>query len=215
MKATEVREDQINGLNYLVKNYEGIVNRSVAAQNRLHSINPGCPIEHDPVISGLKNLIANVNKALLKAVREWDIWNLWLDKVPGIGPWLAGELILLFYYRFSPICPKCSMDIVKDEEKKTYWCPKCEKSVKGEGNLTFRIDHKRFENISSWWHYVGRHIVDGEMPKRKKGTVSDWSTKGRTVVFHIGEQFIKQGDGHLYRRIYDEQKAKYERTRAE
>ena len=45
--------------------------------------------------------------------------------------------------------------------------------------------------------------------------MANWSTPGRTVGFHLGESFIKQGKGHLYREFYDERKRKAEKDHPE
>lgn len=213
MKATQVPDFDINRLNFLVREYNDITKSLVSAKNRLGSTNPEATTKTNDICMGLKTIKDKISRTIGKKLELWDIWNKWLVKMPGLGPWLAGELILLLFYRFLPICPKCGTDLVKKD--KTFWCEKCNKSVKGEGNLKHRIDIKNFRNISSWWHYMGRHIENGAMPKRVKGVLIDYSPKGRTLGFHIGKQFTMQTNGHPYRQVYDSEKADYEKKRPE
>lgn len=213
MKAFEVPIEVINRLKYLARNYDGVTSLLVASKNRLQSINPDSEVDYDDTCQALESIKNKISRTIGKELEYWDIWLKWLNQIPGIGPWLGAELILRFFYRFMPVCSKCGTILEKKDQ--TFWCSQCEKSVKGDGNLNHKIEHKQFKNISSWWKYMGRHVVDGKMPKRKKGEQSNWSTKGRTVGFHIGESFIKQNSGHRYRAIYDERKAHREETHPE
>jgi hypothetical protein len=53
-------------------------------------------------------------------------------------------------------------------------------------------DVTRFEGqVSAVWKYLGNHVVNGSSPKRQKGQPSDWSTKGRTALYLLGQSIIK------------------------
>ena len=133
-------------------------------------------------------------------------------------------MIIFYYFRSIAVCPDCGTDLakkeVKDEEGEkgnTFYCGTCMQSVKGLGNLRYRIEIKDFPRISSWWKYMGRHNVEHcpkcrkilkegvcpkcekqiekpifLMPKRQAKTQADWSTPGRTVGHMIRESFNKQ-----------------------
>lgn len=63
--------------------------------------------------------------------------------------------------------------------------------------------------VRSVWHYSGLHVVDGMMPRRRKGQQSDWRGELRTCFLMpdgIVDQVIKQRT-EKYRDLYDEKKA--------
>jgi hypothetical protein len=88
----------------------------------------------------------------------------------------------------------------------------CESSVKGDGNLDYLLEEKDFPNISKWWAYMGRKIVDGNMTKRQKGVLSNWSAAGKKLGFTIGDSFNKQKPDHKYKAVLLSEKAKYEKV---
>ena len=160
------------------------------------------------------------SRDITKDLKNWDIWTQWLEDVPGIGPFIAGNLILFYYYRFLPICQDCGGDLEKREviDKKTdkkinrFVCSSCNKTAKGEGVLDHRIDFKDFARPSSWWHYLGMHNNgDGVKPKRAAGVLCSWSTKGRTIGYQIGDQFNRQSSDHPYKAHLLKMKKKHER----
>lgn len=65
---------------------------------------------------------------------------------------------------------------------------------------------ERFPTVASFWHYMGQHVVDGKMPKRTKGQPQTWSTKGRTVLYQLGESLIKNRN-NPWRTFFEEEKA--------
>jgi len=233
----------ITNLNYLCRTYDGISRLVASTKNRLQAINP----DEYEMTSNLKDIrpkrgldpkenaerIENMNPLSLmewtkdkisrnisKELKNWDIWTHWLEDVPGIGPFIAGNLILFYYYRFLPICQECGGDLEKREvtDKKTdkkinrFVCSDCGKTAKGDGVLDHRIDFKDFARVSGWWHYLGMHVdPDGKKPMRKAGIPCDWSTKGRTIGYQIGDQFNRQPTSHHYKAHLLKMKAKHER----
>jgi len=202
--------DTIKYLNYLCKSYDGAVKLMTATSNRIAALNPAAPLKYQDEYKAMESIKGSYSRKITKYLKFWPIWTEWLEKVPGVGPFVAGNLIMLYYYRFVAICPKCGEKLEKKE--KTLYCKKCDKSVKGDGVLIHDIEIKDFPMVSSWWHYMGRHTVDGKMPKRKKGTLNTWSTKGRVIGYHIREQFNRQGADHLYKNFMLKRKIKRERT---
>ena len=222
-------EKVVGYLNYLVRTYDGITQLIVSTKQRLGSL-PGEEIEQDfdsllkgeGRIEGLETVKGRINRALGKEIRQWDIWENWLKKVPGVGPVLAAKLIILFFYRFIPICKDCGGDLEKREKGnngngeggKMMVCKSCGKIAK-DGVLKHRMDYKDFQTISKWWAYMGRHTVDGIFPKRKKGVLSNWSTVGRTMGFHIGEEFNRQKEDNFYKAFLLDRKRKHEKNHPE
>lgn len=206
-----MNEDVIRWLNFLVRTYDDVTKNLTKVKNRLGALSIGREPKNDELAIELESIKGKISRRIEKELVIWPVWNLWLKDVPGIGPWIAAKLIMLYYYAFIPICPVCGADLEKFEG--AFWClDSCRKSVKGDGNLTYRMKIKDFPNISKWWAYMGRRIDEGKMVKRKRGVQGNWSTEGRTLGFHIGDAFIKQGSEHLYKKFYDERKRKREQT---
>lgn len=201
-------KDQIGYLNFLCRTYDGINKLIVSTKNRIQSLAPEVNMKTNDVIQAMESQKGKISRRVGKELDFWPIWSEWMKQVPGIGPAIGGNLILLYYYRFMPICPKCATKLKKKD--KTFWCDTCEKSVKGEGNLQHKIEIKDFPMISSWWHYMGRHCDEnGVMPKRAKGVISDWSNTGRQIGFQIGDQFNRQSPDHSYKAYLLKRKARH------
>ncbi len=226
-------DDVINNLNFSCKTYDAVTKTIAATKNRLIHLNPDENSKKNEIVQGLESIKGKLSRTIEKELEFWPVYTEWLKIVPGIGPFIAGNLVLLYYYRFIPICADCGTDVVKrdvedakpakkkkavnadapDEEKKskTFYCLTCKKSIKGDGVLKHRIDKsKDFPNVSKWWAYLGEHVVDGKMPKRKVGVASNWSAKGRQIGFQIGESFNKMSAEHHYKNHLNETKAKLE-----
>lgn len=211
-------EKEVGYLNYLLRTYESVTKVIAETKQRLLAL-PGEDKPDDDTESilkgegkaeGLLTVKGRLERAMEKELLRWDIWTLWLKQVPGIGPFLAAKLVVLFYYRFVPICKKCGGLLDKIDGGLT--CRECKETAKKDGILKHRLELKDFPTISKWWAYMGRHTVDGVMPKRKKGIIANWSTPGRTVGFHIGDQFNRQNSDNPYKEFLLERKRKHERA---
>lgn len=210
-------------LNYELSNYEGVKKQIVQIKNRAQSY--GIDPDNESLLNGekdkegklrfqgLEQIKDKQSRKIMKLVKDWPIWEEWLAEVPGIGPYIAGKLIRLYYFRFVPTCQKCGSDLDKD-----FTCIDCGEKAKGMGNLEYRIELREFPTISSWWHFMGRHIDgNGKMPKRKAGCKpqddSDmrWSSDGRRLGYDIKEAFNKFKNGHRYKE-YAEKRKGYRRN---
>lgn len=210
----------VNYLNYLVKTYDGVTQLIVSTKQRLQTL-PG--IEKDTncdtllkgqdKLEGLETVKGRIVRALEKELPQWDIWEQWMQNVPGIGPAIAARLIVLYYYKFMPICKKCEGELNKEEG--TMVCASCGHKASADGLLQYKINFRDFPTISKWWAFMGRHTVDGIMPKRAKGKQSNWSTPGRTLGFQIGDQFNRQKDDHPYKAFMLSRKAKHVKNHAD
>ena len=207
-------EQVIQYLNFLVKTYNGVTRLIASTRQRLISL-PGAVedtdcdtlLKGDGKAEGLLTVKGRINRAIKKELEQWDEWECWLKEVPGVGPVLAAKLIILFNYKFIPICQKCGGVLEKGEG--AFTCQDCGKKAKGDGVLKYRMELRDFPTVSKWWAFMGRHTVDGMMPKRKAGMVANWSSEGRTLGFHIGDQFNRQNDSNPYKKFLLERKAKH------
>jgi len=209
-------QDNIAYLNYLIRTYKSLTDMIASTKNRLQSLPGDYPVKFDRIIhgeekeEGLETIKGRISRLIGKELPNWAIWEQWLKDMPGIGPVTGAELIMLYYYKYIPVCKDCVT--VLEKKDGTYWCDNCQKSVKGEGNLDYLLAEKDFSNISKWWAYMGRDISNGAMRKRKKGEQLNWSTAGRKLGFMIGESFNKQKPEHLYKAVLLSEKAKYEKS---
>lgn len=215
------QEDRVKYLNFLVREYEGVTHLIMQTKQRLQSL-PGedrdekfdTLLKGQGAEAGLETVKGRITRELEKELRNWDVWQMWAKDIPGIGPYIAAELLILFNYKFIPVCKDCGGKLVKREQQtetgkaiNALVCEECGKAAK-EGLLKHRLEYRDFPTISKWWAFMGRHTVDGTMPKRKKGVLSNWSTVGRTVGYHAGEMFNRQKDDHLYKALLNMRKAK-------
>ena len=213
---TSIQDEKVAYLNYSIRTYWRVTDTIAATKNALQSLPGDHPVKFDRILhredkeEGLESVKGRISRMIEKELGNFDIWTHWMKDVPGIGPVLAAELIMLYYYRYLPVCKDCMTRLEKEEG--TYWCKTCEKSVKGDGNLDHELDYKDFPTISKWWAYMGRDIRDGAMRKRKTGEQLNWSPRGRKLGFLIGESFNKQQPDHLYKAVLLQQKAKYEKS---
>lgn len=214
-------------LNYSVKTYKSLTKMIVQTKQRAWAY--GIDLESDELLTGeindktgkvkrqgLESLKAVALRRVQKNLKDFPIWSEWLANVPGIGPAIAGELVSLYYFKSIVICPKCNSDMDKlpgpEGEGSVWVCRECKSRAKGQGVLRYRVELRDFPTISSWWHFMGRPVVNGAMPKRKTGVVSDWSTNGRTLGYQIREQFNILGPSHKYRQYADKRKRYREGT---
>lgn len=190
-------QKRVDVLSYLVRTYDGLTQLLVKTQNRIHALSGKPNPKHDAMIIEMQSTKGKIARQIEKDLDDYAIWKDWLKNVPGIGPWIGAKLILKYYYKNVPICIDCHGVLVKEDGN--FICSACGHDSKGDGTLTFRMDDRDFSNISKWWKFMGRHVVDGAVPKRKANQLSDWSQEGRLVGFHIGESFNKQSEDHLYK----------------
>jgi hypothetical protein len=72
------------------------------------------------------------------------------------------------------------------------------------GGLLAYVDINICHKVSQLWHYAGQHVVDGEIPRLKKGVKRSWNRRLQTIIWNFGESIVKSGKG--YRALFDERK---------
>jgi len=74
-------------------------------------------------------------------------------------------------------------------------------------------DISRFNHVSSLWKYCGQDVTaDGEAPRRQSGQKISWNPFLRMTIYKITDSMVKQNaDKSLYRRLYDQKKAFYQK----
>jgi hypothetical protein len=202
----QIDDTTVEYLNFLMKTYDSLNKMLTSTKNRLAHLKPERPAKYDDIAKALESLKGTTSREMEGLLRVFPIWEKWLNKKFGVGPWIAAALIKEYYFRFIPICKKCGVDLDDD-----FTCPACSQKAKGEGILLARIERKNFPKISAWWHYMGMHVEDGKKARAHKGE-SRGGRRGRAIAYHIGEQFEKKNNAHPYKLFYNQAKAKRLRT---
>ena len=79
----------------------------------------------------------------------------------------------------------------------------------GAGLIAYIQTPERFHTISSLWTYSGYGINgDGTIQRRKKGEKANWNPQLKTLVWKIGNSFIKTKGA--YRDLYETVRAEYD-----
>jgi hypothetical protein len=192
----EVNEQIVKNFNYLLKTYDRITKTMVQTSNCYCALVPGEDVTLKKEYASLEQAKGMVTRQIEKELQNFDIWNMWMKKIPGVGPYVAGNLIIRYYYKFIPICKECGADLLED-----FSCSGCGKVASGMGVLHHRIIEREFPTISKWQKFMGRGIdkESGKLPKRAKGKQSNWSQVGRVITWHLWQQFNRQGVGHFYK----------------
>jgi hypothetical protein len=210
IKKTEVNEQIVSNLNYLLKTYDRVTKLMVQTSNCYFALRPGEDVSLKKEYTELNKAKDSLISQIRKELKNWDIWNKWLEKVPGVGAYIGGNLIIKYYYKFQPICVKCGADMVFGEKEtdettgnthQPFTCSGCGAPAKGEGGLKHRIIPRTFPTISKWQKFMGRGIdpVDGKLPKRKKNQQANWSAKGRQVTWAFYDQINRQPPSNFYK----------------
>ena len=194
----------IANLDYGIRTYERANKMIVATKNMFQQKHPGADPKLQPEVQLMEAVKSKMIFGIKKDIEMFDVWNQWLTKVPGIGPAIGGPLIYMYYFKNVPVCPVCESAIEKRETEKNgrkinqFYCQKCERFMKGDGNLTFKIVERDFPTVSAFWSFMGMATVDGAKPKMKKGTPVTWSPKGRTLAWQFGQQINRQKPGKRF-----------------
>lgn len=212
-----IEDTQVRLLNYLVKTYDSLTGVMTKTQQRMATLNPESVERYASgkmkfnTHTHLKDFTNHRNRVkteIVRVLKNYSIYTEWLAHIKGIGPNIAANLILLYYYKFQPICKECGNELFFEKGKKK--CDKCNAPLQ-KGLLHFTIKKKDFANISKWWSYMGQGVDEnGRKAHRKEGEQCGYSTRGRQITWQISEQIVKR-DGK-YRDFYDYRKEKREKT---
>lgn len=189
-----------------------------AKKSALKKLDPFLGGEEERI--GVESLINSQKTRLKKILKHFPLYTEWLVEVPGVGERIASNLLFTWYYKCVPVCAECGGDLIvnhgeSNSDGENYTCSVCKKEAKGAGNLKYRYAMRDFPMVSSWWSFLGmgcKPNKDGHYvkPKRQRGVQSNWSTKMRTICYHLSEQFVRQTDKTLYGRYLLEMKKKRE-----
>lgn len=213
-------DDQaISRLVFLARTYDEITSTIVSTKQRLAHMKSAEDPEMDDLVQMLTKVKDKNKRQLERHLEYWPIWSHWMKGVPGCGPFIGSNMIILYYYRFAPICKDCSGVLIRveknDEERGGFVCEDCGKKAKSDGLLVYRTERKHFPKVSSWWKYMGMHCDEtGHKPKLKKGVVAKWSTRGRMICYQLSDQFVRNPKT-LYGQFLTDRKRKRESTHPE
>lgn len=148
---------------------------------------------HDHVDKRMKSSEDYMKKLIQGEIDEYPLWNDWLVDVNGIGPVLCGGLMAWINIHkckyASSLWKYCGITVVEIKQ-----CSICGKE--------FSIDtkHKKCPDCDEDLKEVGRSA------RREKGKKIEYNPRAKTLVWKIGESFVKQTGA--YRDLYEEMRAK-------
>lgn len=206
----KVNEMVIKTLQLQLRSYDDVSKSLAKTKQRIGAFDLG-KCESHTVHNQLEKAKKDLSAAIKKTLAYWPLWTEWMVDVPGIGPFIGGNLVMFYYYRWIPICKQknCEGDLRQVETDKIhpetekpiteFRCTTCGKKAKGEGVLSYRIEDKDFPNVSKWWAYMGRAVdpTTNRLYKRIKGyrkrdDFIEYNVKGRTIGFHFSEAVNKK-----------------------
>jgi hypothetical protein len=129
-------------------------------------------------------------------LRRQAIWR-WLENYPGLGGVQTARLVALIDDPHLFPGQKCSKGHYEPPIHRI-GAP-CPKAVKGEVCPGKMLAPRPHTGVSSLRHYVGLHVVDGNMPRKTRGQQGDWNPIGRTVLLMpkgIVDQIIQHKGRH-------------------
>lgn len=216
----EIDERIIRRLAYLCKTYDGLKKMITQSKQRIVSIAPEFDPKHQDEIDVMEKLKDKMSRDIERELKYFPLYGRWLKFVPGAGPFVCGNLIILYYFRMTKICKDCGGELIQDVKKGKddlagLKCVKCGKKPKGDGVFNYRIDNRDFQTISKWWAFTGRKPVDGKMPKRRAGSKIDWNPKGRLAGYEFAQQLIRQAGSTEYSAFYLREKEHLTKTRGD
>ena len=243
--VSRVQSDTV-GLSALARSFEDVQQSRKRAEQR-----------QDHLLAGqLKAIEVDISKRLAKTLKSHALWP-WLEPLAGLrtaraarviaaigDPWrFPGQMCTERHY-FPPVLEvgsRCPAEPAEGEDDG--------ESADGEGSLGTGTDvrgasvdgdgvrcpgiiqpARETSGVRSLYHYAGLHVVDGRLPKRRKGVQSDWKSELRVLLIGpdgIADQIVRHrpdDDGACvtcssskrritcgtlrYRAIYDEFRAR-------
>jgi hypothetical protein len=188
--------------------YESVQKVRIRAENQLRAIEQASD-EYEPERVSLNNRLTDIiklegdlQKDMLSELKHLDIWNEFLIHVKGVGKTLSCKLIAL------PVDWSRDLSSIKSYFGMTpvYWKGEC---VEGHKLLYSKQPVTCFEVIDEERNLcvlpvIKTEFIEKQSPKRIKGWKGFWNNRGKTLLFLISEQFVKQGK--YYRGVYDSAK---------
>lgn len=211
----KIDERVVRRLGYLCKTYDGVTKMITQTKQRMCSLQPEFNPKHQDEVMLMEKIKGQIGREIEKELEYFPVYTQWLNTVDGCGPFVAGNMILLYYFKFTKVCKDCGGLLDKDGDELGLKCRECGKKPKGDGVFSYKIEMRDFDTISKWWSFMGRKPVDGKMPKRRSGTQIDWNPKGRLIGYQFSQQLIRQAGKTPYSEFYLKEKEHLLKTRSE
>jgi len=214
------RETLLRTLKFEMKEYNMLNKAIVSTKNRLAAsgidVNPktcevlkgGYDAISEERFRGLEKLKEATSRKIVKILKAFPVYEDWISKIKGFGPFIAGTLIVSYYAKFQPVCPHCDSDMPVPDGSGKWVCPECGKSPKKEGMVQYRFVERDFPNCSKWVAFCGMSIdpATGKKVKRQKNKQSNWNSQCRTACWHFGDQVVMNKDLFYYSLYLDRKK---------
>lgn len=202
----------VENLKHYLRLYDSYTQVSVSTKNRLYAINPTWTkddVKADPEIKAIESKKDSLMRIIKKLLDNFPVWKEWLADVDRVGGFVAGNIILLYYFKHIPICKGTKAKPCNGDLDENFKCTQCGRVAKGDGRTMHRIELRPgFDTISKWWKFMGIHIEDGKKPKREANKKINWSARGRNIMWHFSSS-IPRNKQNLYTLFLEEMKAKH------
>ncbi len=164
----------------------------------------------------LRRMRDRVGAQLKKELRKHILWP-WLSKHPGVGGVHVARLISMIGdpLRFpGRQCQGKETHHLPDD-----WTDPCPIGVKKDDKwVTCEAivgEVRRGTGVRALWHYLGMHVVDGKLARKKKGVQCTWNPAARTALLQpkgVVDQIILHRV-EPWRSIFDASKERITRER--
>lgn len=161
---------------------------------------------HKKVNKLMRDQETTLKRLAMEEIAEHPLWTNWLKYVRGIGPCLAGGLLAWINIEqcrhASHLIRYAGQSVVIDHWK----CRACEKEMPHHQSFIGK-DHfqAKCPNCSNLMEAVGH------AERRVKGEKTPFNPRVKTLVWKIGESFVKQNAKRSgYRKLYEEHRRQVE-----
>lgn len=186
----------------ICEDYYDVQKMRMELENQLRSFKQGASEQDAEVVKTtfadkLRLLEKDIQKYLQENIEQEPIYDTWLKNIKGIGPVLGAGLVS-WIGRVEP-------HTITIYDKKT-GKPLIDKKTKQPVTK-----EKGYATISKLWAYSGLKVDNdtGKAIKRKKGEKANYNARLKTLLWKVGESFVKGGDG--YRTLYEQFRGDYDR----
>lgn len=172
-------------MKHLYNTRKSLQKARIAVGNRVSAIERGVDENENPtseIYTTIEGVLAEaedrITAEMARLLRGYPVWDAWLKHVKGIGPSLASQLLAIT----SVLSP-----VEHSNRGVSIW-------YKAYGLIPEEVEDKE-----------GNPIMHLPRPTKGAGKIT-YHPGARTLLYNIGQSFIKTGAGGYYRDVYDKAK---------
>lgn len=174
----------------------------------------------DSLADSLKKIEAQLSRELKKTLKTHPLWP-FLEPLKGLSGPLTARLIakvgdpLTFpgqrcseghYHRpIFEVGAPCPVYRYEGDEHRGAAADIVFASESRGGCTGIMLPPRTTTGVRSFWHWSGLHVVDGRLPKRRKGVQCDWNPAARTLALGpdgLADQIVKHQTSPYIEKYY-------------